>query len=82
VAQLYIRDHAASGGSRPVRELRGYERVNLQPGAEQEVKFSLNEDVLGYWLPDGRWIVEPGRFHVWIGFDSTTTNGAAFSLSR
>jgi beta-glucosidase len=80
IAQLYIRDYAASGGARPMRELRGYQRVELQPGAEQEVKFALDDKALGYWTPDGKWIVESGRFHVWIGFDSTTTNGMSFVL--
>ncbi|HEY9510518.1 MAG TPA: glycoside hydrolase family 3 N-terminal domain-containing protein [Verrucomicrobiae bacterium] len=82
VVQLYIRDFAASGGSRPTRELRGYQRVTLQPGAAQEVKFNLDQNTLGYWLADGKWMVEPGRFSAWIGFDSTTTNSAAFTLKR
>ncbi|HEU5122969.1 MAG TPA: glycoside hydrolase family 3 N-terminal domain-containing protein [Verrucomicrobiae bacterium] len=82
VVQLYIRDYAASGGSRPMRELRGYQRVTLEPGAEQEVKFTLDRNTLGYWMSDGKWIVEPGRFSAWIGFDSTTTNDAAFRLTR
>ncbi len=82
VVQLYIRDHAASGGARPVRELRGFERVELPPGAQREVSFELDDEALGYWLPNGRWTVEPGRFSVWIGLDSVTTNGASFLLAR
>ncbi len=82
VVQLYIRDHAASGGARPTRELRGYQHVTLEPGAEQEVKFTLDDKTLGYWLPNGQWTNEPGRFTAWIGFDSTTTNGVPFVLSR
>ncbi|MBC8096532.1 MAG: glycoside hydrolase family 3 C-terminal domain-containing protein [Akkermansiaceae bacterium] len=81
VVQLYIRDHSASGGARPLRELRGYQRVALEPGAEREIKFNLDEKTLGYWLPNGIWTNEPGRFTTWIGFDSATTNGASLVLS-
>jgi beta-glucosidase len=81
VIQLYVRDHAASGGARPLRELRGYQRVTLDSGTTQEVKFSLDNEALGYWLPDGKWTVEPGRFTAWLGLDSTTTNSASFSLN-
>jgi beta-glucosidase len=82
VVQCYIRDYAAIGGVRPVKELRGFERVTLQAGASQTVHFTLNQKSLGYWLPDGRWSLEPGWFKVWVGLDSTTQNGADFSLDK
>lgn len=81
VVQCYIRDHAASGGPRPIKELRGFERVALDAGGTQTVRFTLDRKTLGYWLPDGRWSLEAGRLSVWIGLDSATTNTAAFNLT-
>lgn len=81
LVQCYIRDHAASGGARPVRELRGYERVTLDAGATATVRFTLDRKSLGYWLPDGIWSLEPGRFTVWMGLDSATANQAEFTLT-
>lgn len=80
ILQLYIRDHAAIEGARPLRELRGYKRVTLQPGESQQVQFTLNAESLGYWSPRGTYTIEPGLFSAWIGFDSATTNGASFVL--
>ncbi len=82
IVQCYIRDHAASGGARPIRELRGFERVTLDAGATATVRFALDRKTLGYWLPDGTWSLEPGRFTVWVGLDSATANKAEFALTR
>lgn len=82
IVQLYIRDHAAIGGARPVRELRGYQRITLLPGDSKRVTFDLDAKTLGYWLPNGEWSIEPGRFSAWIGLDSSTTNGVEFTLHQ
>lgn len=71
VAQIYIHQRAGSA-SRPVRQLKGFRRVTLAPGATQTLTFSLGPDELGFWSPQTRtWGVEPGRFDVWAGEDST-----------
>ncbi|MEC0254275.1 glycoside hydrolase family 3 N-terminal domain-containing protein [Paenibacillus lautus] len=65
-AQLYIRDLVASS-TRPVKELKGFRKVQLQPGESREVHFTLGREELG--LLDERldFTVEPGKFHVWVG---------------
>jgi beta-glucosidase len=70
VAQLYVRDVQASV-QRPVKELKGFVKVALQPGEEKTVAFELNERALSYYDPDRkRWVAEPGEFEVLIGSSS------------
>jgi len=80
VAQLYI--HQKSGhDSRPVRELKGFERLALQPGEKKTVTFTLGPDELRYWsTATGTWIQDPADFDVWVGGDSTASLHAAFSV--
>ena len=66
VVQLYLRDVAASAGPRPVRELKGFQKVLLQPGDSSDVNFTISSEELGYYDTKGRWLVEPGKFQVWI----------------
>lgn len=63
VVQLYVHDLVASL-AQPVRRLRGFQRIGLQPGEEQVVTFSLSRGDLGFWTnePGGRFVVEPGEF--------------------
>ena len=71
VAQIYIHQRAGSA-SRPVRQLKGFERVALQPGETKTLKFALGKDELEFWSPQSKtWVVEPGMFDVWAGEDST-----------
>ncbi|MBV9281601.1 MAG: glycoside hydrolase family 3 C-terminal domain-containing protein, partial [Chloroflexi bacterium] len=70
VVQLYVRDLVASV-TRPVRELKAFERVALQPGERRTVRFEVPARELGFVGPDTRYVVEPGRFKVWVGPDST-----------
>jgi beta-glucosidase len=65
VVQLYVRDLHASL-TRPVRELKGFQRVELQPGEARRVRFTLSETNLAFWGPNGGYITEPGRFQVWV----------------
>ena len=65
VAQLYIHDRVASR-TRPVRELKGFRKIRLEPGQSAEVEFRLNRADLAFVGPDLNWIVEPGEFDVWI----------------
>lgn len=71
VAQLYIHQRAGLA-SRPVRQLKGFERIPLRPGETKTVTFKLGRDELQYWNPQTKtWIVDPGVFDVWAGEDST-----------
>ncbi len=82
VAQLYIRDLAFAAGTRPVRELKGFQRILLQPGQTQTVSFSLPPNSLGCYDAQGHWIVQPGKFQLWICKDSASGTPAAFELEK
>ncbi|MBL7854607.1 MAG: beta-glucosidase BglX [Cyclobacteriaceae bacterium] len=69
VAQLYIRDRVSSL-VRPVKELKGFQKFTLEPGASQNVQFVLTDAELGFYDADGQWLVEPGEFDVMIGTSS------------
>jgi len=79
-AQLYLHDVACLQGARPVRELKGFQRVTLAPGESREVSFTLRADELGSWSPDGKWVVEPGRFEATIAPNAASGTMAAFTL--
>jgi beta-glucosidase len=71
VVQLYIHQRAGKS-SRPVRLLKGFERVTLKPGETRTVSFVLGQDELSYWSTTERaWIQETEAFDVWAGGDST-----------
>lgn len=65
-AQLYIRDLVASS-TRPVKELKGFSKMQLQPGESREVHFTLGREALGLLDERLEFTVEPGKFHVWVG---------------
>ena len=67
--QLYIRDIAASV-VRPVKELKGFCKVTLQPDEQQNVRFFITEKELCFLTENGRWESEPGAFEVFIGTSS------------
>jgi beta-glucosidase len=79
--QLYIRDNTASL-ARLVRELRGFSRVELQPGEKRTASFDVTPSMLSFVGMEGRYVLEPGRFTVWIGEDSETENKREFVLSE
>jgi len=71
VGQIYIHQRWGSA-SRPVRQLEGFKRVALKPGEKQTLKFTLGRNELQFWDPQTKkWVVEPSRFDVWAGEDST-----------
>ena len=80
VVQLYIRDVAASAGPRPVRELKGFQKVQLNAGESREVTFEISNKELGYYDSTGHWLVEPGKFQVWITKDSASGKPIDFQL--
>ena len=77
--QLYVRDLVGSL-TRPVRELKGFQRLSLAPGETQRVSFTLNEADLAFTRADGTRGVEPGRFQVWIAPDSTAGVPVEFKI--
>jgi len=68
--QLYISDPVAST-TRPGRELKGFRRVELDPGASVEVSFKISPSDLRFYTANGTWEAEPGEFRIGIGADST-----------
>jgi beta-glucosidase len=82
VVQLYIRDVAASAGPRPVRELKGFQKVQLNPGQSREVTFTISGRELGYYDAQGHWLVEPGRFQLWIAKDSASGEPVEFEVTK
>ena len=77
--QMYIRDIAASV-VRPVKELKGFRKVTLEPGQEEKVCFEIGDRQLRFLTENDRWESEPGEFEVFVGADSSTVNGAKFWL--
>ncbi|MDT5121782.1 MAG: beta-glucosidase [Acidobacteriota bacterium] len=69
VVQLYIRETAASV-TRPVKELKGFERVTLRPGEKRRVEFALTPQQLGFYNRELRFVVEPGEFKIFVGNSS------------
>jgi beta-glucosidase len=79
VVQLYIRDVVASM-TRPVKELKGFQRVSLQPGEKRRVEFVLGPEHLGFWNREMRYVVEPGEFRVMVGANSVDVLEAKFNV--
>ncbi|HET6852444.1 MAG TPA: glycoside hydrolase family 3 N-terminal domain-containing protein [Pyrinomonadaceae bacterium] len=79
VVQLYIRDPVATM-TRPVKELKGFQRVTLQPGEKRRVEFTLGHEELGFWNRELRYVVEPGEFRVMIGPNSADVVEAKFEV--
>ena len=79
VVQLYVRDLVGSV-TRPVRELKGFQRVTLAPGQQTEVVFELPIQDLAFYGKDMVKKVEPGKFQVWIAGDSASGTLAEFEV--
>lgn len=77
--QLYVTDKVGSA-ARPVRELKGFSKVTLKPGEEQEVSFTLSSENLKFYTRSMEYQAEPGEFIVWAGPNSRTQNGKQFRL--
>ncbi len=70
VVQLYVHD-GHSSVDRPVKELKGFQRVELLPGNSSTVSFTLDKSAFAYYSTDKKdWVVEPGKFDIWIGASS------------
>lgn len=79
VVQLYLRDVVGSE-TRPVKELKGFRKIELQPGESREVVFPLTSADLAYYTPRGRWEAEPGEFQVFVGDSSEADQPVSFTL--
>jgi beta-glucosidase len=81
VVQLYIHDPVASI-SQPVRRLRGFERVTLDPGERQRVTFTLDKSDFGFYDNRGNFVVEPGRIDVYAGDSSSPDLTQSFTVQK
>jgi beta-glucosidase len=78
VVQLYIRDLVASL-ARPIRELKGFQKIYLKAGASKIVNFTLKNEQLAFWNADMVKQTEPGTFQVWISTDSQSGQPISFN---
>lgn len=81
VVQLYIRDLVGSI-TRPVKELKGFQKLNFQPGEKKTVSFTLGKDDFAFWHEGQGLVAEPGQFKVFVGTNSRDLKEAAFELTK
>lgn len=67
--QMYIRD-VVSSVTRPVKELKGFQKVSLRPGETKTVSLDITPDLLAFYDINMKYVVEPGEFHVMVGNSS------------
>ncbi|MNG22557.1 Periplasmic beta-glucosidase precursor [compost metagenome] len=79
VVQLYVQDIAASM-SRPIKELKNFQKVMLKAGEERTVRFQISEEDLKFYNTQLQWAAEPGEFNVQIGLDSQAVQQQRFEL--
>lgn len=79
VVQCYIRDLSADI-ARPLKELKGFEKIRLAPGASKVVTFNLTKEDLAYWNADVKRKADPGKFKVFVGGNSVDVKEADFEL--
>ncbi|MCH1488676.1 MAG: fibronectin type III-like domain-contianing protein, partial [Pseudomonadales bacterium] len=80
IVQLYIRDQF-SRVTRPVKELKGFQRVSLMPDESQQVQFEITPDMLAYYNLDMEWQLEPGDFTVMLGGSSRDSELQSVTLN-
>ena len=81
VVQLYIRDDYSSV-TRPVKELKGFKKIWLDPGQSQTVTFTINKELLSFYDVNMKWIAEPGDFTIMVGTASDKTESIKFTLVK
>ncbi|MGH8383121.1 beta-glucosidase BglX [Pseudomonas sp.] len=79
VVQLYLQDIAASM-SRPIKELKNFQKVMLKAGEERTVRFQISEEDLKFYNTQLQWAAEPGEFNVQVGLDSQAVQQKRFEL--
>ena len=80
IVQLYVRD-LVGNVTRPVKELKGFQRLRLKPGEKRTVSFVLKPEDLAFYGQDMRLATEPGAFHVWVGGSSDANLRADFAIT-
>ena len=81
VVELYTHQRSGSA-SRPVRELKGFERISLAAGETRTVSLTLNTEELAFWSPQTHQrAIEPGAFDLWVGADETATGHTTFTVT-
>ena len=82
VVQLYIHQRYGSS-SRPVRELKGFQRISLGAGESRTLQFTLGRAELSYWNAAARdWVLDASTFDVWVGGDSTAELATTFQVNE
>lgn len=79
VVQLYIHDMVATI-ARPVKELKGFERISLKAGESRDVTFTINADMLKFYNSNLQYVAEPGDFEVMVGGNSRDVQKIRFTL--
>lgn len=79
IVQLYIRDVVGSI-TRPVKELKGFERIHLKKGESKQITFTITPDLLKFYNYDLQYVCEPGEFHVMIGPNSRDVKTKSFNV--
>ncbi|MEJ2884493.1 beta-glucosidase BglX [Pedobacter sp. GR22-6] len=81
VVQLYIRDLVGSS-TRPVKELKGFQKISLNPGEHKTINFSISAEDLKFYNSDLKFLAEPGDFNLYIGGNSRDLNMLKFTLTK
>ena len=80
VVQLYVHDQTASV-TRPLKELKGFERIALAPGESRTVRLTIGPEAFALWNLDMREVVEPGLFDIMVGPDSATLQTVTLEIA-
>lgn len=81
VVQLYVQDLVGST-TRPIKELKGFELIELQPNESKKVSFTIDEKLLQFFTANKKWEAEPGDFKLYIGTNSSDTQEDSFHYSN
>jgi beta-glucosidase len=80
IVQLYVRDEISSL-ARPLKELKGFQRITLEPGESKTLQIPLSRKSLEFWK-DGKWITEPGDFTIMVGPNSAELTSVKLNLTH
>jgi beta-glucosidase len=81
VVQMYIRDDYSSV-TRPVKELKGFKKIWLEPGQSQSVSFIIDPEMLSFYNKDMKWVIEPGTFTIMVGTSSDKTDSVKLTVTK
>ena len=81
VVQLYLRDIVGSI-ARPMKELKGFEKIELAPGESKVVNFEIDSSLLEFYTYENKWEAEVGKFYAFIGTNSDVSDFKEFHLVK